>query len=71
MEDPTTEETDSESEKIVAPTPRHIVDMQHDISRINELIDSIQRFAKARRKIEDLDFAELRERIARLPLPKS
>ena len=67
------EETNAEtveSEKIAGPTPRHIVDMRHNLARIDELIGSIHRLSTARRKIEDEDFAELRERIAKLPLPK-
>ncbi len=61
----------NESEKISGPIPRHIVDMRHDMARIHELIDSIQRLSTARRKIEDSDFSELRERLVRLPLPKA
>lgn len=64
------EEEEEVKTQVSGPTPRHLVDMKHDLNRINELIDSIQRLSTARRKIEDADFSELRERIARLPLPK-
>lgn len=68
MSDP---ETTTESEKTVVPaaTPRHLVDMRNDLERISELISSIERLSTNRRKIDPAEFAELRERITRLPLP--
>lgn len=65
------EATTDKGEVVLGSTPRIVADMRHDLNRINELVDSIERLSTARRKIDPIEFSELRERIGNLPLPKA
>jgi hypothetical protein len=61
------ETTEEKAEKVLGVKPRYI----HDLERIYELVDGIERFTTARRLPKAEWFTELRGLIAGLPLQAS